>query len=84
MAEYYENYEEETGEEIELDVVAIRCDWSEYATHRDVAEHYGLDEIRIQTSDSDEEVAEKVEAWIEYNTQKIDLPNGKGLLVRDI
>lgn len=25
---YYEEFEEDTGEEIELDAVAVRCDWS--------------------------------------------------------
>lgn len=30
LAEYLEEYEESTGEEMELDVCAIRCDFSEY------------------------------------------------------
>jgi hypothetical protein len=30
LAEYLEDYEQETGEEMELDVIAIRCDYSEY------------------------------------------------------
>lgn len=30
LAEYLEQLEEDTGEEIELDVCAIRCDFSEY------------------------------------------------------
>jgi len=30
LAEYLEQLEEETGEEMELDVCAIRCDFSEY------------------------------------------------------
>ena len=30
LAEYLEEYEESTGEELELDVVMIRCDFSEY------------------------------------------------------
>ena len=32
LAEYLEQLEEETGEEMELDVCAIRCDFSEYAS----------------------------------------------------
>ncbi len=31
LAEYLEQLEEETGEEMEMDVCAIRCDFSEYA-----------------------------------------------------
>ena len=30
IAEYLEEYEESTGDEMELDVCAIRCDFSEY------------------------------------------------------
>jgi hypothetical protein len=29
LVEWYEELEDETGEEIELDCVAIRCDWNE-------------------------------------------------------
>ena len=47
LAEYLEEMEEDSGEEIELDVVAIRCDFSEFASLQDwIAEYYGrpLDE----------------------------------------
>jgi len=30
LAEYYEELERDTGEEMEMDRVAIRCDWTEY------------------------------------------------------
>ena len=35
LAEYFEEYEESTGEELELDVVMIRCDFSEYKSLKD-------------------------------------------------
>ena len=35
LAEYLENYEEETGEEMELDIVAFRCTYSEYESLQD-------------------------------------------------
>lgn len=45
LAEYLEQLEEDTGEEMELDVVAIRCDFSEYASLKDWAlEYFGGDE----------------------------------------
>lgn len=41
IAEHLEEYEESTGEELELDIVAIRSDYSEYASLRDWAsEHF--------------------------------------------
>jgi hypothetical protein len=32
LAEYLQELEEDTGEEMEMDVVAIRCDYSEYSS----------------------------------------------------
>lgn len=40
LFEYFENYEEETGKEIELDVVAIACDWTEYENLEEIKENY--------------------------------------------
>lgn len=43
LAEYLEEYEESTGEEMELDVCAIRCEFSEYASLEDWAVEYFSD-----------------------------------------
>ena len=32
LFDYLEQYEEETGEELELDVIALCCEWCEYAS----------------------------------------------------
>tara|TARA_R110002167_G_scaffold686_1_gene2980 strand:+ start:92 stop:451 length:360 start_codon:yes stop_codon:yes gene_type:complete len=40
LAEYLEEYEESTGEEQTLDVVAIRCDYSEYDSLFSWADEY--------------------------------------------
>jgi hypothetical protein len=41
LFEYLEEYEDSTGQEIELDVVAICCDFSEYDTPEAAASEYG-------------------------------------------
>ena len=38
---YYVQIEEDTGEEMELDVVAICCEWDEYPSFAEAAEAYG-------------------------------------------
>jgi len=43
LAEYLEDYEDSTGEEMELDVVAIRCDFSEHANLQEWADEYFSD-----------------------------------------
>ena len=54
LAEYLQELEDSTGETIELDVVAIRCDWTEYPSaveaHNDITSGHDL-------TDDDEETA---------------------------
>ena len=40
LAEYLEEYEESTGEELEFDPIAIRCDFSEYESVNEAAARY--------------------------------------------
>lgn len=42
LCEYFEELEGDCGEEMEFDVVAIRCDWSEYASLEDAAKDRGM------------------------------------------
>ena len=39
---YLQQYEEDTGEEVELDVIALCCDYSQ-ASPKEIADAYGLD-----------------------------------------
>ena len=54
LFDYLESYEEETGQEIELDVIALCCDYTE-DTLSDIARNYSIDleglegEERIET-----------------------------------
>ena len=41
--EYMESYELETGETLELDVIALCCEYSEYSTAKEAAENYGFE-----------------------------------------
>ena len=41
MVECIEAMEEESGQSREFDAVAIRCDWSEYASAQDAAREFG-------------------------------------------
>lgn len=49
--DYIEEYEEDSGEEIEMDVVALCCEWSEYECAADAAIEYGW---RPPSRDDDE------------------------------
>jgi len=61
LVEYLEQVEEETGERIEIDPVALRCDFSEYSSALEAAADHGWD----GTSDDDDEDAAE-EAALEW------------------
>jgi len=55
LYDYLEQYEEDTGEQIELDVIAICCEYSEYESLEEFQEDYGddyqsIDEIEQVTT----------------------------------
>lgn len=52
--DYFEQYEEDCGEELELDVVAICCDYAE-GTVADTAQDYGVDLSECEDEDEREE-----------------------------
>ena len=65
LAEYLESVEEDTGSEMELDVVAIRCEYAEYPSALDAAKEYG--------TDYDEESAL---SWLKERTTVIEFDCG--------
>lgn len=73
LYEYLCQYEEDTGEELELDPVAIRCDFSEYDTCEEAASNYfdfeGMeydeDGAELLTAD---EVEDKAREFLEERT----------------
>ena len=65
LFEYYEELEQGTGEEIELDVIAICVDWSEYEDIEEIKQELGAEDI--------EELREE--------TQVMELDNGGYLVL---
>ena len=59
LFEYLERFEEDTGEELELDVVAVCCDFAE-DTWQQIADQYGLE----PKGDNDEEKQERVAEYL--------------------
>jgi hypothetical protein len=76
--DYLEQYEQDTGEEIELDVIAICCDFAEDDA-QDIAQNYSID---IEGLD-DEEVCDAVRKYLEENTIIVGEPS-EGLFVYQV
>ena len=63
--DYITEYEDSTGDQQELDVIAICCDWAEYAP-ADIIDQYDTD---IDTEGkSEEEIAAAVFEWLNDET----------------
>ena len=68
LYEWFEQYEEDTGEEIELDVIGICCDFSEYDSALEAAEEYGW--IKYDDLSDEENEPEAIE-WLQDRTTVI-------------
>ncbi len=81
LAEYLEEYEDSTGEEMELDTCAIRCDFSEYASLLDWAhEHFSnaLEELGFDETaeNDDDEIDAKIKEYIQDHGTLIEFDGG--------
>ena len=61
LFDYFESYEEETGQEIELDVIAICCEYTE-DTLEDIANNYRIDLVDVDEEDQADFVRNYLEA----------------------
>jgi hypothetical protein len=67
LFEYFEQYEQDTGEEMEFDPVAIRCDFDEYESLEEIKENY-----------QDIETLED----LQNHTTVIEIPNSDRLIIQ--
>ena len=56
LFDYLEEFEESTGEEVEFDVIAICCDFSE-DSYENIADQYG---IELDINENDDEIKQQV------------------------
>jgi len=78
LAEYYENLEQETGEEMEMDRVAIRCDWSEYESTEEFLADYS---DAVGDDDEEEEPMDRAIKYLEKKGVEYIPVGDDGLLV---
>jgi hypothetical protein len=75
--EYLESYSEDTGENLEFDIVAICCDWSEM-TWQEIAINYAID---LDHCDDDDERIGEVEGYLCKHTQWCALDDGNFVFI---
>jgi hypothetical protein len=84
MFEYIEDYEQDSGEELELDIIALCCEWSESEV-KDVANDYNIDLLDSDDLDTldDSEKTELVMDYLNDNSPyAVELSNGCILYVQ--
>ena len=83
LVQHLEQLEEDTGGEIEFCHVAIRCDYSEYASLQEWASDYfgapmdeWCEEIGADKGDNDDKLDEKIREYIQDHGQLIEFSGG--------
>ena len=64
LFEYLEELEADTGEELELDVIALCCEYS-VDSPEDIADQYGID---LTDCEDDDDKLDTVTEWLNDNT----------------
>lgn len=86
LAEYLEQYEADNGEEMELDLCAIRCDFSETTSLQDwLLEHFGATSlsfalqfagIDVDDLNDEDEIDAKIREYIQDHGTLIEFDGG--------
>jgi hypothetical protein len=83
LVEHLEVLEEDTGEEMELDFVAIRCDYSEHESLQRWAEDYfgtplaeWADKIGVETTADDDALDDAIREYIQDRGTLIEFDGG--------
>lgn len=75
LFDYLEDYEDQTGEEIELDVVGLCCEFAEHDSILCAAKEYGY---KVGIDDRDETPLD----WLQNRTTVIEVPNETCVVIR--
>ena len=70
LFEYLESYEDDTSEQIELDVIALCCDFSEFPSALEAVKDYDRD-MKDEMEDEEEALE-----WLNDNTTVIEFTGG--------
>ena len=65
LFDYLESYEQDVGVELELDVIALCCEYSEYSSVQEVVENY---DIQL---DEEEDALEQLLEYLQENTSVV-------------
>ena len=76
LFDYYTDLSEDIGEPIELDPIAIRCDWYEYES-----DDAFISDMMLEDMEDIREILEELQGWDHLEDYRIIRLNNGGLLV---
>lgn len=77
LFDYLDQLEQDLGEEQELDVIAICCDWTEYADPIEAAEAYGWEAPEIPEGEERDDTSDrKALEFLQDNTHVVEFEGG--------
>jgi len=80
LFEYLEEYEDDTGNQIELDIVALCCDYNEYGDLDEYLKDYDTD-INKKDYDDDDDFKDAVIEEIQDKTTFIKIDGTEGFII---
>jgi hypothetical protein len=75
LFDYYEQLSEDIDDDIELDRVAIRCEWTEYDTCVEALRDHDEIQYQLYVNELDEDKEEQAREWLEERTTVLDVEN---------
>ena len=78
LFDWLEELGEETGQEVELDVIALCCEFSEYGSALEACENYDFEPD--EDDDEDDQEDEALD-WLRQRTEIITFPGG--IIIQD-
>lgn len=77
LFDYLDQLEQDLGEEQELDVIAICCDWTEYADPIEAAEAYGWKAPEVEEGEERDDISDrKALEFLQDQTHVVEFDGG--------
>ncbi len=84
LFDYLKELEDDIGDELELDVIALCCDFSEHDSACEAAREYGWSGTDRDEDESDEDYSERAEnealGWLRDRTSVIEVSSGSVII----
>lgn len=85
LVEYLEELEDDIGEEIEFDRVALRCEYTEYGSAEEAVESCSdddYDDLKEQSEGDADDLKELCMEYLLHHTTVIEIPESDGIIIR--